>query len=479
MNEHRGELPQESGTVLLVGASELRSALRRLRWAVRSLRSIRTLLESTDIEEVRAVVLSDGILAGEDVARTIQEVRRAFPLVDVVVWSRRSSVALVRDCLRAGARDVMTTTSADSAARGVVTVLEDQQLLPRAAKLGEDSRTTPSTFSGMVSRSPRMWDLFDTAVRVANADATVLILGETGTGKELLARAIHERSGRPGRFVAVNCGAVQDTLIDSELFGHVEGAFTGATTTKKGLFRHADGGTVMLDEIGNIPLSAQHRLLRVLQEGAVRPVGGESEEPVDSRVIAATSGRLEEAVERGSFREDLFYRLDVIRLELPPLRERKEDIIYLFGYFAREVAAQYNVSRPDVTNDFLDALVSYGWPGNVRQLQNFTERFVLTRTGQRADGDTVREMLPFQGKAESTDIPPPRRSESSRLDTRLPMAQAIGPRVDALEREYLEACLGATRGRVGEAAEHAGISRRTLLRKMKRLGLDKVDYRAD
>lgn len=322
-----------------------------------------------------------------------------------------------------------------------------------------------------------MWDLFDTAVRVANADATVLILGETGTGKELLARAIHEHSGRPGRFVAVNCGAVQDSLIDSELFGHVEGAFTGATTTKAGLFRHAEAGTIMLDEIGNIPQSAQHRLLRVLQEGAVRPVGGESEEPVDCRVIAATSDLLEEAVTLGTFREDLFYRLDVIRLELPPLRERKEDIIYLFGYFAREVAEQYNVSRPDVTNAFLDALVSYAWPGNVRQLQNFTERFVLTRTGQRAGGDTVREMLPFQSEAIAATPSSSARVERIDLDTNLPMAQAIGPKVEQLEREYLEACLGETRGRVGEAAERAGISRRTLLRKMKRLGLDKLSYR--
>jgi DNA-binding NtrC family response regulator len=322
-----------------------------------------------------------------------------------------------------------------------------------------------------------MWDLFDTATRVAATEATVLILGETGTGKELLARAIHERSQRAGRFVAVNCGAVQDQLIDSELFGHEKGAFTGALTSKPGLFRHANEGTLMLDEIGNLPLNAQYRLLRALQEGAVRPVGGHAEVPVDVRVIAATSTALDEAVVQGTFREDLFYRLDVIRLELPPLRERQEDVIYLFGHFARECATQYNVERPDVSDDFLDSLVSYDWPGNVRQLQNFTERFVLTRTGQRVTSEALHDMLPFKGSGR----PAPRIREERRgpppIDTNVPLEQALAPHVAALERAYLEECLRQAKGRMAKAAERAGISRRTLLRKMKHHGIDKVRFR--
>ncbi|MEZ4272556.1 MAG: sigma-54 dependent transcriptional regulator, partial [Myxococcota bacterium] len=330
----------------------------------------------------------------------------------------------------------------------------------------------------------RMWDLFDTATQIASTEATVLILGETGTGKELLARAIHRHSGRSGRFVPINCGAVNETLVDSELFGHVKGAFTGATYDKQGLFKHAQGGTLFLDEIGNVPLTAQYHLLRALQEGTVRPVGGHDEIEVDVRIIAATSTSLENDVQHGRFREDLFYRLDVIRLELPPLRERPEDIVFLFAHFARKIAEEYNVQRPDLHEGFLDALVNYEWPGNVRQLENFTERLVLTYTGRRVGANVFERLLPFKKQRRSASNTRSLRhihnvTGAEPVDASKTLEETLKPQIANLERRYLEACLRKSQGRIGVAAKTAGISRRTMLRKLKAYGVDKALFRQE
>jgi DNA-binding NtrC family response regulator len=441
-----------------------------------------------------------------DIAALIIQLRERWHMVDIVVWAPRASATLVRDALHAGAKDVVITSSAKACAREVSNIVQGQQLLPRAARLG-DEPSGGSEFEGMFSRSSQMWDLFDTTTQIASTEATVLILGETGTGKELLARAIHRHSHRTGRFVPLNCGAVNETLIDSELFGHVKGAFTGATEAKLGLFRHANEGTLFLDEVGNIPLNGQYHLLRALQEGAVRPVGGHDEQAVDVRVIAATSSPLSHDVKRGHFREDLFYRLDVIRLEVPPLRDRPEDIVFLFAHFARKLAAEYNVERPDLRDDFLDAVMTYPWPGNVRQLQNFTERLVLTETGRRVGAAAFRRLTASAGRQRDRQSESqqgsrrhdPRESEWGRegaatgapsggscgraavpsvVDTAKPLDQVLAPQIAAVERAYLEACLRECVGRVGTAAKRAGISRRTLLRKMTHYGLDKASYRA-
>lgn len=468
--------------VLVLGCSELTGPLRDRDLQVSAARALRQLLTPKESLEARAIVINPSSLKDNPVGPTITELRRVWPLVDILVWSPRATGAFVREAMRSGAKDVLLMKSAEACAREVRRVVDAQQLLPRAPRLA-DGRTQESHFEKMVSRSPKMWDLFDLAERVAHADATVLILGETGTGKELLARALHKRSSRSGRFVAVNCGGMTEQLVDSELFGHVKGAFTGAIGDKDGLFRHADGGTLMLDEIGNIPLPAQYRLLRALQEGTVRPVGGHTELPVDVRVIAATSTSLEEDVERGLFREDLFYRLDVIRLEIPPLRQRPEDIIFLFAHFASEVAKQYNISRPDVRDDFLDALLDYAWPGNVRQLENFTERLVLTQTGRRVTASHFHRLLPFKGgivnpRGKTPAVETVRDvRELPPIDLQRTLEQTLVPRMERVERDYLKACLHQTRGRIAEAADIAGISRRTLLRKLKQHRIDKARFR--
>lgn len=470
---------------LLYGCTELGRPMRDLGAATTMIRSLKQLLEPRSDLAPRVIVLGMLQVGGVSLGEVVTRIRRRWPMVDVVVWSSRATGAQVRTALNAGAKDVVMSTSVVSCARQVMEIVRSQQLLPKVARLGLESRRAHE-FEGMYARSQVMWDMFDTATRVASTDATVLILGETGTGKELLARAIHRCSGRTERFVPINCGGVTESLIESELFGHVRGAFTGAEHEKVGLFKHADGGTLFLDEIGNIPLAVQYHLLRALQEGAVRPVGGHDEVSVDARVIAATSSPLDVQVAAGQFREDLFYRLDVIRLEIPPLRSRSDDIVFLFGKFAKRIAESYNVERPDLADDFIDALCSYEWPGNVRQLENLTERLVLTCTGHRVGADTLTKMTSGRAPASEArrgDAAPPQvevtRAETPapEIDVELPMEAALAPKFDALERSYLDACLRACNGRIGETAERAGISRRTLLRKLSKHDLDKHSYR--
>ncbi len=478
----------EPSLVLCVRCPELHGPFAALDIATHPIQRASELRTADDDLSPRAIVLGPASIRDIDVTHEIPRLRQAWPLVDVLLWHPRATAALVRRALQAGARDVLLTRSPEAACRAIEVVIDQQQLLPR-----QEARPSSDTgFEGMLARSRSMFDLFETASQVAQSNAAVLILGETGTGKELLARAIHKRSRRPGRFVALNCGAVPETLIDSELFGHIEGAFTGATKPKPGLFRHADTGTLLLDEAGNVPLPVQYRLLRVLQEGAVRPVGAHNEVPVDVRVLAATSASLEEDVLAGRFREDLFYRLDVIRLVIPPLRERPDDIIFLFARFARRFSDSYRVARPDVTDGFLDALVEHPWPGNVRQLENFTERLVLTEHDHRVTAARFHELVAFQGGASGASVGSTSRKprlhgaegalgghshEPAALDLHKPMNDALKPHVEELERRYIEGLLSENDGRVVQTAKAAGVSRRTMTRLLKRLDIDKDAFR--
>lgn len=323
------------------------------------------------------------------------------------------------------------------------------------------------------SSNPAMREARAQCARVAPTDASVLILGETGVGKELLARALHDDSGREGRFVALNCGAVPETLIEAELFGHEAGAFTGATGPKQGLFRAADGGTLFLDEVGDLPQAAQISTLRALQERKVRPVGSSREVAVDVRIVAATRWDLDSEVDNQRFRADLLYRLDVIRLVIPPLRERPEDVLPLFKRFSRELAERHRVEPREWTPAFERELLAYAWPGNVRELMNLAERASLSeRRGPLDEGDLER-LLTGSGRFFRTELaaartPSPRASISSR--------RTLAAELERTERRYLEELLDEHRGRIKVSAEAAGISRRTLLRKLKRHGIDKRAY---
>jgi two-component system, NtrC family, response regulator HydG len=304
----------------------------------------------------------------------------------------------------------------------------------------------------MVGRSAAMERVRDLISRVAPSRATVLITGDTGTGKELVARSIHALSGRAEKsFVGVNCSAIPETLLESELFGHVKGAFTGAITNKRGLMEEASGGTLFLDEIGTVSANIQVKLLRVLQERTIMRVGAREAVPVDIRLIAATNLDLAEEVRAGRFREDLFYRLSVFPVHVPSLRERRDDIPLLSAYFLRRAAAEHQISPPTIPPTTMQRLMEYEWPGNVRELENFVERSVIMHAGAKT--------IPFD---------PGEGLHRRREHDLLKSARNERWDLDRLEREYILSVLDDVAGHQGRAAEILGIDRRTLYRKLKR-----------
>ena len=413
----------------------------------------------------------------EEVQRVIPSLRNQWPLTDILIWAPDVANEPVRTLFQAGVRDVILSSSAEALQQAAAEILENQKFLPRMHDISPQHKKG-ARFESMLSRSMAMWDLFELCTRVAPTDATVLIVGETGTGKELLARAVHRRSGRPGRFVAANCASIPSELINSELFGHEKGAFTGADRAKKGLVTHANGGTLFLDEIGDMPPEAQLCLLRMLQEKRIRPVGSQTEIEIDVRIVAATNVLLDQAVREGTFREDLFYRLDVIRVNVPPLRQRPEDIFLLFGHFTKRLARHYGLEPPVFTDSFLDALLDYEWPGNVRQLENFCERLVLARFPAAL---TARDFARLRStNLVETGAALEHRQQAvwrKSVDASRTLQENLDPVIEQLEREYLRAKLKQHAGRVAETADEAGISRRTLLRKMKQYGIDKQDFK--
>jgi len=492
--------------IAVIGDTSAHEALRAAGLDAFALDSPQDRLRPDEGANARVVVVQAEEGGGARAASFVKGVRAEAPLTDVVVWAPGCSAAMVREVLRCGASDVVLDRDPESLVKCVEETIERQRLLPAVERLAAGP-TGDTRFEGMLSRSPRMWDIFDVVDRVAASDATVLIMGETGVGKDLLARALHRRSARTGRFVAVNCSSIPSELVESELFGHVKGAFTGATSRKHGLFEHADAGTLFLDEIGDMPSGAQQSLLRVLQERRVRPVGGREETPVDVRVVAATNVPLADAIRHGDFREDLFYRLDVIRLEIPPLRERPEDIVYLFGHFQRILSSQYGARPARLSDDFIAALAAHDWPGNVRQLENFAERAVLASPEDdraltaedfdellRSSAVATRSTRPRE-RAPDIDAAVGRRarrhleagvraaeheSDAERadvagvvIDLARPLDDHLAEASDRIERAYIEAALEESGGSVTGAADIAGVSRRTLTRKLNALGIDR------
>ena len=314
-------------------------------------------------------------------------------------------------------------------------------------------------FGNIVGKSAPMVRMFSLLEKVANTDSTVLVTGDNGTGKELIARAIHYNGPRRNKaFVAQNASALNDNLLESELFGHVKGAFTGATRTKQGLFKVADGGTFFLDEVGEMSTAMQVKLLRVLQEGTFLPVGGTVPEKVDVRIIAATNRRLEEMVADRRFREDLFYRLNVINVEVPPLRTRKDDIPLLVDHFLDVHSRRLKTSKKKLSSDIMARFYAYAWPGNVRELENEIERLVvLAGDGDVIDSDVLGAVDAYSSEG--------RNMERFRLKGDLASAVA------ALEREMIQEGLVATHWNKTKLAERLGVSRTTLIKKIKEYGL--------
>jgi two-component system response regulator PilR (NtrC family) len=401
------------------------------------------------------LVISDVQMPGLNGLELLARIRESSPETAVLLITAYSTAEQAVEAMKLGAYDYLAKPFKVEEIKVLVrNALEKRDLQRENVMLREKAKVCGG-FGNLIGASPRMRELFTLLSKVADSASTVLILGESGTGKELAARAVHDNSPRKSKpFVAVNCGAIPETLIESELFGHAKGAFTGAVGERAGLFEQAQGGTLFLDEIGELPLAMQTRLLRVLQEREVRRVGGSGTKKVDVRVLAASNRDLAEQVKEGSFREDLFYRINVVQVTMPPLRERIEDIPLLIGHLAAKHGAMAAGSSI-ITSEALKCLMNYQFPGNVRELENIVERsLVLSR-----DKVTL-ESLPMQvrGGAKRFDL----HSAVDIPDEGI----ALEPALEQLEQQYLLKALEKADGVKKRAAELLGMSFRSFRYKL-------------
>jgi two-component system response regulator GlrR len=399
-----------------------------------------------------AAVVTDLRMPGIDGLALFDAIHRQDAALPVIILTAHGTIPDAVDATQRGVYGFLTKP------------FDSQELLQKVAAAVRVSGGTAQSGkesagewrAGIVTRSPKMEDLLRQARLVAESDASVLLLGESGSGKELLARAIHRASRRADKpFVAVNCGAIPENLLESELFGHARGAFTGAIQSHKGLFQSADGGTVFLDEIGDMPLALQVKLLRVLQEGEVRPVGSTQSVPVDVRVVSATHRDLDAQRAAGQFREDLYYRLNVVSLRLPPLAERREDIPLLVSHFLRKLAERYRKPVPTFAPDAMALLIAAPWPGNVRQLYNVVEQALALASTPVIPASQVQTAL---------------RDDDSRL---APFEEARRE----FEREYLVRLLKITSGNVTQAAGLAKRNRTEFYKLLQRHRLEPAAFK--
>lgn len=400
--------------------------------------------------------------------KLIEEIQHRQLPVTTIVTTGHGSIQDAVKAMRMGAYDFLTKPAdPQHLCLLVKRALDERALRDEVVALREQLQSRHS-FKNILSKNARMLEIFELIGHIATTISTVLIQGETGTGKEQLARAIHDASTthRSGTFVAINCAAIPETLLESELFGHEKGSFTGATTQRKGRFELADGGTLFLDEVGDIPASMQIKLLRVLQERQFERIGGTETIQSDFRLIAASNKSLCDLVAKGKFREDLFYRLNVIQIELPPLRERLDDIALLASHFIQKY------SRPGsqpftLTPDAMEVLMKYDWPGNIRQLENVIERACVTAT----DGTILPKHLPLDQQPASA-IKAPLKVDISR-----PLPEQLSELTAAFEKRYLKRVLKKTHGHVGRCAKISGLSRRSITDKISQYGIDKSRFK--
>jgi DNA-binding NtrC family response regulator len=416
----------------------------------------------------RDVVVTDVRMPGMDGLELLARLRTDFPDLSVVVVTAHGNLETAERAMELGAVDYLEKPCSSDELRLVLGKAFNQRRLCDEVAHLRDELGERYGFDQMVSREDSMRDVFATIARVAPNDATVLITGETGTGKELVARSIHYNSPRrDARFLAINCAALPDTLMESELFGHQAGAFTGAAAAKPGIFEVAHGGTLLLDEIGNVSPAMQTKLLRTLETGEYTPVGGTEPRQCDVRVLAATNVDLEDAVERGDFRQDLYYRVNVVPIHLPPLRRRIADIPLLVDHFLQLHGPALNPKVTECSRDALRALARCPWPGNIRELEHVIQRALIM-----ADGPTLLpEHLP-QCDVETPDQQPPLPCNEF-----LPLPDIKEQLIERLEQTYLDKVLRMHGGNVRRTAEHAGLSERSVHAKIKKYGLTPQVYR--
>jgi two-component system response regulator AtoC len=403
------------------------------------------------------IIITDLCMPGMDGMQLLAALRERESPATVVVMTAYGSTETALEAMKAGAYDYISKPFKPDEIVLTLRKAEERERLRRENQLLRSQLRREYSIEGIVFRSAAMREVLSTVEKVAPYKSTVLITGESGTGKELVARALHHASPRArAPFVAVNCGAIPATLLESELFGHVKGAFTDAVRTKRGLFEEAHGGTLFLDEIGELPRPLQVKLLRVLQEESIRRVGDTREIPVDARIVAATARSLTREVQAGRFREDLFYRLNVVHIVLPPLRDRREDIPVLVEAFLRKSNKRLGTRVRGVAPEALERLLEYEWPGNVRELENLVERALVL-----SDGDVLglKELPEKVRKVQQAPLTLPGDDLSLKRASR------------ALEESYIRKALERTGGNRTRAAEILEISPRALLYKLKEYGI--------
>lgn len=410
------------------------------------------------------VMITDLFLPGMSGIEILKQVKEHAPLTNVILVTGKASAESAVEAMKEGAFDYITKpVNVEHLKVQVAKALEKNKLLVENLYLREQLHGRYK-FDNIIGTSPAMQQVFQRMERIVETDSTILILGESGTGKELVAKAIHFNGPRKDKpYVAINCGAIPSELLESELFGHVKGSFTGAVADKAGKFEVANGGTIFLDEIGTMPQHLQTKLLRVLQEQEIERVGSSKPLKLNVRVISATNANLEEEVRQGRFRDDLFYRLNVIPIEIPPLRERREDISLLVRHFLQKICPEMRRPLMTISQPALRAMEAYNWPGNVREIENVIERIVAL-----TDGETIQP----------ADLPDGigKVAIEGHLDLYAPRVTSDGvdmPHViEGIERRLIHEALGLGKGVKARAARLLGINRTTLVEKIKRLGME-------
>ncbi|HSB45329.1 MAG TPA: sigma-54 dependent transcriptional regulator [Nitrospira sp.] len=400
------------------------------------------------------LVITDLRMPGLSGMEFLRRMKERWPETEAIVMTAFGSIDTAVEAMRRGAYDYLTKPIDRERFPVVVAKALERHVLATENRQLRDRLETRTRFDQMVGESAPMQRVYSLVEMVAESDVTVLLTGESGTGKELVARAIHHKSSRAnGPFVTLNCGALPENLFESELFGYEKGAFTGAMNNKMGRFELADGGTLLLDEVGELSLKSQVDFLRVLETKEFRRLGGTKLIKVDTRIIAATNRNLEEAVKRGDFREDLYYRLNVVPIRLPPLRERGDDIPLLLDRFLDEFSAQHHRQPKEVSRDAMRLLRLYAWPGNIRQLRNLIERIVVTMKDPVIQPDHLPEEI-----------------QASKEDART-MVVTLGSSLEDIEREAIRRTLAEVTNHREKAAKLLGISLRALQYKIKEYGI--------
>ncbi len=429
-----------------------------------------------------SLVITDVVLPDESGFDLIPRIKRIRPELPIVVMSAQNTILTAITAAERGAFDYLPKPFD---LKELIALVQRALAVPQSTAQVAAAKQTGDEQLPLIGRSPAMQEIYRVIARLTQTDLTVMIMGESGTGKELVARALHDYGRRRrGPFVAVNMAAIPKELVESELFGHERGAFTGATNRGIGRFEQAEGGTLFLDEIGDMPLEAQTRLLRVLQQGEYTTVGGRIPIRTDVRIIAATNRELRQLIQQGLFREDLYFRLNVVPLRLPPLRERAEDIADLVRHFLRK-AEEEGLPPKHLDNDAIHLLRQYRWPGNVRELENLVRRLAVLHAGDTISADAIAaelkeppRVLPGADASESTSLSAAVEHHLMAYFTSqgedLPPPGVYDRIMQEVERPLISICLAATRGNQIRAAHLLGLNRNTLRKKIRDLGLEVI-----